>query len=254
MRQTDHRHLRDCWKISMTHRKEQQCVTAVMAGSGSLGTFLCPSKGRIGYHSPQGEAKEQAGCFIWHPPRLLSKTRQMCLNTSSLLVLTSSPRINPSVTNSWLWLQIFGSLTWALLQTPTHSLYLSGAASWQWKLLSVLEGMFSEILPAWFLPSSGHHFSFFCTLSDSLRCVLPSAVISAGSGCHIQNRHRHPAQLTAWGVQCPHSDSPCTGINNWASRTIPHLHKAQTQPWPLLTALPAVSNVTTSPHLSTWKK
>lgn len=251
MRQTDHRHLRDCWKISMTHRKEQQCVTAVMAGSGSLGTFLCPSKGRIGYHSPQGEAKEQAGCFIWHPPDYWAR-QDKCVSTPAAFWFW------PPVPGSTHLLLIVGcgckSLTWALLQTPTHSLYLSGAASWQWKLLSVLEGMFSEILPAWFLPSSGHHFSFFCTLSDSLRCVLPSAVISAGSGCHIQNRHRHPAQLTAWGVQCPHSDSPCTGINDWASRTIPHLHKAQTQPWPLLTALPAVSNVTMSPHLSTWKK
>lgn len=80
MRQTDHRHLRDCWKISMTHRKEQQCVTAVMAGSGSLGTFLCPSKGRIGYHSPQGEAKEQAGCFIWHPPDYWAR-QDKCVST-----------------------------------------------------------------------------------------------------------------------------------------------------------------------------
>lgn len=233
-------------------------MSLCMVLSGSLGTPLSSCKGAtwvVTAHRVKPRSRLDVSFDIspdYHA-RLLSKTRQTWLNITSLLVLTSSSRIKPSVTNSWLWLQIFGWLTWALLQIPTHGLsfYLSRAASWHWKLLSVLEGRSRKsFLPDFWRPlvmisSSPVH-------SQTIRCVFPSSVISAHSGCswrHIQTKHKpgilwaHAQRLGCACALFPHqwglSDSPCTGntMTDSLQQPIPRLHKAQTQGLPVQAAL-----------------
>lgn len=206
--------------------------------SGSLGTPLSSSKG---CHSPQGEIKEQAGCFIWHS-RLLSKTRQTWLSTTSLLGLTSSSRIKPAVTNPWLWLQIFLWPEHCSKPPPTVCLFVMSS------LLAV-----EAALSAW-----GHVLGNLSWLISDvvwqsfliLLCVFPSPVVSAHSGCSwrpIQNTQRagtlqaHSHRLGCACALLPHqwglSDSPCPGNNDpQPPATIPRLHRAQTRGLPVHTA------------------
>lgn len=176
------------------------------------------------------------------------------------------PGSNHLLLIDWLWLQIFDWLEHRSKPPPTVCLFArhkqplgSGSCSQCSRACSQKSFLADSWYPLAIISYSP------CALSDYKMCFpLPSDTCSFWMQLQTHAGHTHrPGTLSTHRLGCacallPHqwglSDSPCPGNNDQQPpATTPRLHKAQTQGWAgqCRQHLPAVSNVTIFPHLST---